>query len=61
VPVSFYDVPFDNYRALGFAGADDMGNMHEHHAILRASVNIPAMPPYLLRGGRTCPDLPNHR
>ena len=27
VPVSFYDMPFDEYRALGFAGADDMGNM----------------------------------
>jgi len=34
VPVSFYDMPFDDYRALGFAGADDMGNMYEHHAIL---------------------------
>lgn len=34
VPVSFYDMPFDAYRALGFPGADDMGNMYEHHAIL---------------------------
>lgn len=34
VPVSFYDMPFDEYRALGFPGADDMGNMYEHHAIL---------------------------
>ena len=34
VPVSFYDIPFDDYRALGFPGADDMGNMFEHHAIL---------------------------
>ncbi|HEY0873599.1 MAG TPA: NmrA family NAD(P)-binding protein [Vicinamibacterales bacterium] len=34
VPVSFYDMPFDEYRALGFPGADDMGNMFEHHAIL---------------------------
>jgi uncharacterized protein YbjT (DUF2867 family) len=34
VPVSFYDIPFDQYRALGFPGADDMGNMFEHHAIL---------------------------
>jgi uncharacterized protein YbjT (DUF2867 family) len=34
VPVSFYDLPFDEYRALGFPGADDMGNMYEHHAIL---------------------------
>jgi uncharacterized protein YbjT (DUF2867 family) len=33
-PVSFYDMPFDEYRALGFPGADDMGNMFEHHAIL---------------------------
>jgi len=24
----------DEYRALGFPGADDMGNMYEHHAIL---------------------------
>jgi len=34
VPVSFYDMPFDEYRALGFPGADDMGNMFEHHALL---------------------------
>ena len=34
VPVAFYDMPFDDYRALGFPGADDMGNMYEHHAIL---------------------------
>jgi uncharacterized protein YbjT (DUF2867 family) len=34
VPVSFYDMPFDDYRALGFPGADDMGNMYEHHALL---------------------------
>src|SRR5918994_871037 len=34
VPISFYDMPFDDYRALGFPGADDMGNMYEHHAIL---------------------------
>jgi hypothetical protein len=33
VPVSFYDMPFDDYRALGFPGADDMANMYEHHAI----------------------------
>ncbi len=33
-PVTFYDMPFDDYRALGFPGADDMGNMFEHHAIL---------------------------
>jgi uncharacterized protein YbjT (DUF2867 family) len=34
VPVSFYDMPFDEFRALGFPGADDMGNMYEHHALL---------------------------
>jgi uncharacterized protein YbjT (DUF2867 family) len=34
VPVSFYDMPFDEYRALGFPGADDMANMYQHHAIL---------------------------
>jgi uncharacterized protein YbjT (DUF2867 family) len=33
-PVSFYDMPFDDYRALGFPGAEDMGNMFEHHSIL---------------------------
>lgn len=33
-PVSFYDMPFDEYRGLGFPGADDMGNMFEHHSIL---------------------------
>ena len=30
VPASFYDMPFDAYRALGFPGADDIGNMYEH-------------------------------
>jgi hypothetical protein len=34
IPVSFHDISFDDYRALGFPGADDMGNMYEHHAIL---------------------------
>jgi uncharacterized protein YbjT (DUF2867 family) len=34
MPISFYDMPFDDYRALGFPGADDMGNMFEHHALL---------------------------
>ncbi len=29
-------MPFDDYRALGFPGADDMGNMYEHHALLGA-------------------------
>ena len=27
--VSFQSVPFDTYRALGFPGADDLGNMFE--------------------------------
>jgi uncharacterized protein YbjT (DUF2867 family) len=33
-PVTFHDMPFDDYRALGFPGADDLGNMYEHHALL---------------------------
>ena len=33
-PVAFYDMPFDDYRALGFPGADDMGNMYQWQAIL---------------------------
>jgi uncharacterized protein YbjT (DUF2867 family) len=32
-PVAFYDMPFDDYRALGFPGADDMGNMYQWQAI----------------------------
>ena len=32
--VGFEDVPFDVYRGLGFAGADDLGNMFEFQAIL---------------------------
>lgn len=32
--VGFYDVPFDAYRALGFPGADDLGNMFQYQAIL---------------------------
>lgn len=32
-PVSFYDMPFDDYRALGFPGADDLGNMFQFQAI----------------------------
>lgn len=32
-PVSFYDMPFADYRALGFPGADDLGNMFEFQAI----------------------------
>jgi uncharacterized protein YbjT (DUF2867 family) len=38
-PVSFYDMPFDDYRALGFPGADDMGNMYEFQAILGEEFN----------------------
>ncbi len=33
-PVAFHDMPFDDYRALGFPGADDMGNMYQWQAIL---------------------------
>ena len=33
-PVAFYDMPFDDYRALGFPGADDMGNMYQWQAIV---------------------------
>ena len=33
-PVSFYDVPFDDYRGLGFPGAMELGNMFQHHQIL---------------------------
>lgn len=32
--VAFHDVPFDDYRALGFPGAEDLGNMFQFHAIL---------------------------
>src|SRR5205823_10747233 len=32
--VAFYDMPFDDYRALGFPGADDLGNMFQMQAIL---------------------------
>ena len=32
--VSFYDMPFDAYRALGFPGADDLGNMFQYQAIV---------------------------
>ena len=32
-PVSFFDVPFDDYRAMGFPGADDLGNMFQFQAI----------------------------
>jgi uncharacterized protein YbjT (DUF2867 family) len=32
--INFYDVPFDAFRALGFPGAEDLGNMFEFHKIL---------------------------
>ncbi|WP_275099014.1 NmrA/HSCARG family protein [Sedimenticola hydrogenitrophicus] len=32
--VNFYDVPFDDYRAMGFPGAEDLGNMFQYQAIL---------------------------
>ncbi len=32
--VRFYDMPFDAYRALGFPGADDLGNMFQFQHIL---------------------------
>ena len=32
--VAFYDMPFDAYRALGFPGADDLGNMFEYQMLL---------------------------
>lgn len=32
--VEFADMPFDAYRALGFPGAEDLGNMFQFHAIL---------------------------
>lgn len=28
-PVSYYPMPFDDYRKLGFPGADDLGNMFQ--------------------------------
>jgi uncharacterized protein YbjT (DUF2867 family) len=31
--VSFFDVPFDDYRGYGFPGADDLGNMFQYQAI----------------------------
>ncbi|WP_411281901.1 NmrA/HSCARG family protein [Gemmatimonas sp.] len=33
-PVHFFDVPFDTYRALGFPGAEDLGNMFQFQQIL---------------------------
>jgi uncharacterized protein YbjT (DUF2867 family) len=34
--VGFSDMPFDNYRSLGFPGAEDLGNMFQFQAILGA-------------------------
>ena len=31
--VGFYDMPFDAYRALGFPGADDLGNMFQYQQL----------------------------
>ena len=28
-PVAYYPMPFDDYRKLGFPGADDLGNMFQ--------------------------------
>lgn len=35
-PVRFYDMPFDQYRTLGFPGADDLGNMFHVQALHEA-------------------------
>jgi uncharacterized protein YbjT (DUF2867 family) len=32
--ITFFDVPFDFYRGLGFPGAEDLGNMFQFQAIL---------------------------
>lgn len=32
--VRFYDMPFDAYRALGFPGAEDLGNMFQYHQLM---------------------------
>jgi uncharacterized protein YbjT (DUF2867 family) len=34
IDLSFYDVPFDAFRALGFPGAEDLGNMFQYQQIL---------------------------
>lgn len=46
--VSFYDIPFDTFRAFGFPGADDLGNMFEFQAITRETF-IPSRDPALAR------------
>jgi uncharacterized protein YbjT (DUF2867 family) len=33
--VRFVDIGLDDYRALGFPGAEDMGNMFHHHQLFR--------------------------
>ena len=50
-----YDMPFDDYRALGFPGAEDMGNMYQWQAIagqefldLRSADTARALNPELL-------------
>jgi len=30
-PVAYYAMPFDDYRKLGFPGADDLGNMFQYY------------------------------
>ncbi len=32
--INFYDVPFDDYRKLGFPGAEDLGNMFQFQQLL---------------------------
>lgn len=34
IELSFYDVPFDVFRGLGFPGAEDLGNMFQYQQIL---------------------------
>jgi len=33
-PITFFDVPFDTFRGLGFPGAEDIGNMFQVQAIM---------------------------
>lgn len=40
-PVSFYPMPFDDYRALGFPGADDLGNMFQYYHDFEAEFCAP--------------------
>ena len=32
--ITFQDVPFDVFRGLGFPGAEDLGNMFQHHQLM---------------------------